>query len=104
MNVRMTETEQRRVKSLAREARISASRYLVRLATEEQAPPSEEERAELRTLYVLLSRVASNLNQIAYRTNLAWIRGKKPEEREIEGVARGVKRLSEEIKARLRKR
>ena len=105
ITVRAAGVEKKKIAALARSARVSASRYLVRLAVEGQAPPSEEERGDLRTLCFLLDRAGANLNQIAYKTNLAWMRGGKlPEEREIDQVVKGVKLLTQEIRKRLRRR
>jgi hypothetical protein len=103
--VRATAQEKRRIETLARAAQVSASRYVVRTVLEGQPPPTEEERQELRTLRFLLEKVSVNLNQIAHKTNRAWLRGEPlPPQQEIDGVVQGVKRLSQEIRKRLGKR
>jgi hypothetical protein len=103
--VRAAEPEAERIKAMAQASGVSVSRYLVRTALEEQRLPTEEERQALQTLRFLLEKVSVNLNQIAHRTNRAWMRGERlPEEREIDSVVQGVKRLSQEIRKRVGKR
>ena len=102
IHVRATDAEQRCIYALARASRVSASRYLVRLATEGKAPPTLEERELLRSLRFLLEKIGTNLNQLAHRANRAAIRGEPfPPREEILAVLNGVSILSRALKRRL---
>lgn len=109
MPVRASPREKASIETRARQCRLSASRFLVRLATREGAPPTEEEREALRDLGVLLEGVGANLRRIAHRTNQAWMYGETPQqgaeqERELEAVVKGVKLLTGQIRKRLGRR
>jgi hypothetical protein len=100
--LRATDDEKRHVFAMAKEARVSASRYLIRLATDGRAPPPETIREELRSLRYLLAMAGSNLNQIAHRINRSRYTGEKyPPVEQVIAVIRGVERVSSEIKRRL---
>src|SRR3712207_101336 len=71
IEVRASRSEKERITALAQEARVSASRYLVRLAVEGKPPPTEEEREQLRSLRFYLEKVSTNLSQLAHRASRA---------------------------------
>jgi hypothetical protein len=100
--VRTTTAERNAIRALAGASRVSASRYLVRLAVERKAPPTIEERDELRRVRFLLEMVSNNLNQVAHRLNLSRLkRAPAPSPGEIKAIVEGVKSVTRELRRRL---
>ena len=94
---RATPDEAERVRSAARGAGLSVSRYLVRQATGTgPAPLAAEARDELAALRRALARVGSNLNQLARAANSGAY-----DAAEVEAAAREVRGLGRRVLNRL---
>lgn len=102
--VRATEEEKARISARAKASGISESRLLARLATEGAAPPTLEEREDLRAVRLLLSRLASSLGEIAMRLDLAKTNpsAEPPTVEEIAATVRVADALSRGLAKRLR--
>ena len=90
---RATPDEAERVRSAARGAGLSVSRYLVRQAAGTgPAPLTAEARDELAALRRALSRVGSNLNQLARAANSGGYdaAGVEAAAHEVRGLGRRV--------------
>ena len=69
LTVRVTEAERRRLRDRARDAGLSASRYLVEAGLAATDLPDPGERALLEATLFHLRKVGVNLNQIARHLN-----------------------------------
>jgi hypothetical protein len=63
--VRATQSEKQRIMARAQAANLSASRFLIRMATSERPPPTREERERLEELLLILKRSALHLHRLA---------------------------------------
>lgn len=108
VTVRCTVTERDQLYERAGRARLSASRFLVRVGTgvklppiSDRKPPTDEERKDLEFLLYELRKIGVNLNQIARASNLARLMGRRAPSGRIESSAAAVEALVRLIRKRL---
>ena len=101
--VRANDEEKEKIKGLAQASRLSLSRFLVRLATEEKPPPTAEERAEFLMLLTQLRMISTNLSHLSRTVNTAWAKGITIpiSTEELKGVVSAVKVTTQSIRRRL---
>lgn len=63
--VRATSSEKQRILARAQASNLSASRFLIRMATSERPPPTRDERERLEELLLILKRSTLHLHRLA---------------------------------------
>lgn len=98
--VRVTEGERESIRSAAKDAGLSVSRFLARTVTERCYPPTLRDRDEIFRVRFLLEKASTNLNQLAHRLHIAANNAHviPPTLAEIRDAARMVKALVVQIR------
>jgi hypothetical protein len=100
--VRATGPEKDAIMARANAANLSASRFLIRLATEGRPPPDREERERLARLLFILRRSTLALKQLSANTSLLRLAGLSGEEKaEMEEAAGLLQELTRLVRGRL---
>lgn len=104
LSVRVTPTERDTLRTAAKGAGMSVSRFLARTVSDRRYPPALKDREALFRTRFLLEKAGANLNQIAHRLNAAakGAPAGRPALTEIRQIARLVKAVATEVKKRLR--
>lgn len=100
--VRATEEEKTRIYAKAEEANLSASRFLIRLASSDRAPPTREERERLERLLFLFKRTALQLERLSENVSALRLAGAGEHVRqEFAETARLLRDLTQTVRRRL---
>jgi hypothetical protein len=100
--VRATGPEKDAIYARASDANLSASQFLIRLATEDRPPPSRAERERLERLLFILRRTTLHLRQLGANTSLLRLAGADEEVRsEMAEAACLLQELARMVRGRL---
>ena len=100
--VRATGPEKDAIYARASATSLSASRFLIRLATEGRAPPTREERERLERLLYILRRTMLHLRQLGANTALLRLAGASEEVKaEMAEAACLLQELARMVRGRL---